>query len=128
VEEVNNFLPATNGIFRIRQARAALYTDVASQALTFLAFHVERTSLTGLRPPILKADGVSLAWSPALPAGLFARAEIGYRVIERSDGISDFGRETAANFALSLNYNLTETLEAGIRYDYIRKILVSEPG
>jgi uncharacterized protein (PEP-CTERM system associated) len=127
VEEVNNFLPATNGIFRIKEARGALYTDVATQSLTLLAFHVERTSLTGLNPPILKADGVSLAWSPALPAGLFGRAEIGYHVTERSDGVSDFGRETAANFALSLNYNITETLEGGIRYDYIRKILVSEP-
>ena len=123
LDEINNFLPAANGFFRLKQSRAALFSDVAGQAISLIGFHLERTSLVGIRPPTEKSDGVVLAWSPLITDDIVGRALVGYRIQEQTDAFGELHRSQSFNVGLALNYQATPTLEAGIRYDFIdRKV------
>jgi hypothetical protein len=121
--EVNNYLPFANGFFRLKQSRAALYRNIGGQAMYLSAFHLERRSLINEEAPLLKTNGVTLAWSPVLNGRLVGHAEVGYRVSERSDGESSFDRRALVNAAGSLTYEVNPTLTASIRYDYSRRVL-----
>jgi uncharacterized protein (PEP-CTERM system associated) len=121
--EVNNYLPFANGFFRLKQSRAALYRNIGGQAIYLSAFHLERRSLINEEAPLVKTNGVKLAWSPVLNGRLVGHAEAGYRVVEKSDGESSFGRQALVNAAASLTYQVNPTLTASIRYDYTRRVI-----
>jgi uncharacterized protein (PEP-CTERM system associated) len=121
--EVNNYMPFSRGFFRLKQSRAALYRNIGGDSIYLSAFHLERTSLINDDSPIVKTNGFTLSWSPVLSGRLIARAEAGYRVIEKSDGETSFDRQALANASGTLTYQVNPSLSASIRYDYTRRVL-----
>jgi len=121
LEEVNNFQPAANGFFRLKQTRAALYHAVANQSVFLAAFHLERSSLISKTEPLLKTDGIVLGWSPIINDSLLGRADIAYRQQEKSDFGLTLSRYWAVNAGASLEYQASPSLGLALRYDYIRR-------
>ena len=108
----NGFLSAQNDFYRLKAFRSHLRTEIDGEPITFTAFYVDSTSLTGLRqPPQVTTEGSYVSWLPYLGQDYTGLVQLGYRHERPNQG-------EIVNFAAGVNRRFGAVF-ATLRYDFI---------
>jgi len=112
LDDVENFTPLENDIFRTKLLRGILYTNLGDSPVAVTVYNAQQFSLTGGSPPETTTRGANVSWAPTLSEDLFAFLQGGVNYI-------DTDRGNTYNAAFGGHYILSPTLSAGLRYDFV---------
>jgi hypothetical protein len=112
LSDVDNFQPLQNDIYRTKSFQSILYSNVLSNPVSLMAYDIQQTSLTGQLPLNTVTKGLNLNYSPTLSPQLFGLLTAGYNLV-------NIDRARVFNIGVGARYNLSDTLSAGLRYDFI---------
>ncbi len=112
LSDIDNFQPLQNDIYRTKSFQSILYTNVAGNPVSLIAYDIQQDSLTGQLPPETTTRGLNLNFSPTLTPQLYGLLTAGYNLVS-----TDHAR--VLNVGVGARYLLSDSLSVGLRYDLI---------
>jgi len=103
-----------NNVYRHKLLTANLTTMIDDYDVHLTFFRSMRTSLTNIGPREDSSTGINLTTSEPITEDITASVRLGYST-------DSFSHGNTYNLGLSGNYHMTPTLDAGVRYDFIRR-------
>jgi hypothetical protein len=112
----NGYSSGQNDFYRRKYFRGNLHTSIFGESIAIAAFHVDSTSLTGLRQPAqITSNGANISWLPYLGGDYTGLLLLGYRHQQPNQG-------QIFNLAAAVNYHFSPTFYGSVRYDFIDNV------
>jgi hypothetical protein len=122
--DINNVLPLTNGLYRIKELRATARTEIEDNVLRLTLLNIDETQLTARAPVQLGQLGSAtlqqaiLFWDRSISPEVYARMEVNVGHLRENQIV---GSSTTDRYgtALTVNWEMSPSLFLQLRYDFI---------